>query len=186
MTTVSIGIIPTLIPMQCARPRATFRSRRSTCAGRRARSLSVTVRAQLSHLGVGAIQWAFLSVFGHMKGLVCQRGSRSRQTGVMVLRLGISMEPIGRHGRMARKMKAKMAISGVGSAEGHLPYTPTVPGSHRAGPCGPRGAPYGRTECGRSRRTQNESPVGRKGLRPGSGCENAIRGQPDSGPSAIW
>ena len=45
-----------------------------------------------------------------------------------------------------REMKAKMAISGVGSAEGHLPYTPTVPGSHRAGPCGPRGAPNGRTE----------------------------------------
>ena len=62
------------------------------------------------------------------------------------------------------EMRAKMAISGVGSAEGHLPYTPTVPGSHRAGPCGPRGAPYGRTECGRSRRTQNESPVGGKGL----------------------
>ena len=101
-TTAATGFIPTLIPMQSARPRATFRSRRSTCAGWRVRSSSVTVRAQLSHLGVGAIERAFLSVFGHKKGHVCQRGSRSRQTGVMVLRLGISMEPIGRHGRMAR------------------------------------------------------------------------------------
>ena len=37
--------------MQSARPRATLRSRRSTCAGRRARSSSVKVRAQLSQLG---------------------------------------------------------------------------------------------------------------------------------------
>ena len=33
----------------------------------------------------------FVSVFGHMKGLTCQRGSRSRQTDAMVYRLGISM-----------------------------------------------------------------------------------------------
>ena len=99
-TTAATGFIPTLIPMQSARPRATFRSRRSTCAGRRARSLSVTIRAQLSHLGVGAIQWAFLSVFGHMKGHVCQRGRRSGQTQAMVYRMGISMEPVCLHGRI--------------------------------------------------------------------------------------
>ena len=95
-TTAATGFIPTLIPMQSARPRATFRSRRSTCAGRRARSSSVKVRAQLSQLGVGAIERAFLSVFGHMKGHVCQRGRRNRQTQVMVYRMGISMEPVGR------------------------------------------------------------------------------------------
>ena len=93
-TTAATGFIPTLIPMQSARPRATFRSRRSTCAGRRARSSSVKVRAQLSQLGVGAIERAFLSVFGHMKGHVCQRGRRNRQTQVMVYRMGISMEPV--------------------------------------------------------------------------------------------
>ena len=100
-TTAATGSIPTLIPMQSARPRATFRSRRSTCAGRRARSSSVKVRAQLSQLGVGAIERAFLSVFGHMKGHVCQRGRRSRQTQVMVCRLHSSSEPMGCHGRIA-------------------------------------------------------------------------------------
>ena len=99
-TTAATGFIPTLIPMQSARPRATFRSRRSTCAGRRARSSSVKVRAQLSQLGVGAIERAFLSVFGHMKGHVCQRGRRNRQTQVMVYRMGISMEPVCLHGRI--------------------------------------------------------------------------------------
>ena len=55
--------------------------------------------------------------------------------------------------------RAPMAELGVGSAEGHLPYAPTVPGSHRAGPCDPGGAPYGRTEYGRQESV-------RKGLTP--------------------
>jgi len=37
------------------------------------------------------------------------------------------------------------------SAECHQNYAPAVPGSHRAGPCGPGGAPHGRRECGRPR-----------------------------------
>ena len=93
--------MPELIPMQCARLRATSRSRRSTCAGRRAALAGVTFRAQLSRRGFGAIERAFVSVFGHMKGLVCQRGKRSRQTQVMVCRLDSSSEPVGRHGRIA-------------------------------------------------------------------------------------
>ena len=39
--------------------------------------------------------------------------------------------------------RAPMAESGVGSADGLLPYASTVPGSHRAGPCDPGAAPYG-------------------------------------------
>ena len=97
----AIVIMPALIPMQSARPRVTSRSRRSRRRQPARRLAGVTVRAQLTHLGVGAIERAFVSVFGHMKGHVCKRGSRSRQTQVMVCRLHSSSEPVGRHGRIA-------------------------------------------------------------------------------------
>ena len=58
-----------------------------------------------------------------------------------------------------------MAESSVGSAGGHLPYAPTVPGSHRAGPCGPGGGPYGRTEYERAISRANGIPGKGKGLR---------------------
>ena len=57
-----------------------------------------------------------------------------------------------------------MAKRGVQPAEGHLPYAPTVPGSHRAGPGDPGGAPYGRTEYGRSRGRAVRAPGEGKGL----------------------
>ena len=124
--------------MQCARPRATFRSRRSTCAGRRARSSSVKVRAQLSQLGVGAIERAFLSVFGHMKGHVCQRGRRNRQTQVMVYRMGISMEPVCLHGRIG------MFLSEDGYILSRVRRGPTSLCPHGPGePSGALGRPRG-------------------------------------------
>ena len=137
-TTAATGFIPTLTPMQSARPRATFRSRRSTCAGRRARSSSVKVRAQLSQLGVGAIERAFLSVFGHMKGHVCQRGRRSRQTQAMVYRLGISMEPVCLHGRIG------MFLSEDGYILSRVRRGPTSLCPHGPGEPsgGPRAAPH--------------------------------------------
>ena len=137
-TTAATGFIPTLIPMQSARPRATFRSRRSTCAGRRARSSSVKVRAQLSQLGVGAIERAFLSVFGHMKGHVCQRGRRNRQTQVMVYRMGISMEPVCLHGRIG------MFLSEDGYILSRVRRGPTSLCPHGPGePSGALGRPRG-------------------------------------------
>ena len=57
-----------------------------------------------------------------------------------------------------------MAGSGALSAFGHLPYASTVPGSHRAVPCDPGGAPYGRTEYGRSRRAAGRNPRRGKGV----------------------
>ena len=120
------------------RPRATFRSRRSTCAGRRARSSSVKVRAQLSQLGVGAIERAFLSVFGHMKGHVCQRGRRKRQTQVMVYRMGISMEPVCLHGRIG------MFLSEDGYILSRVRRGPTSLCPHGPGePSGALGRPRG-------------------------------------------
>ena len=57
-----------------------------------------------------------------------------------------------------------MTDSVFGSADGHLPYASTVPGSYRAGPYVPGGAPYGRTEYGRPRRARDEIPGMGKGL----------------------
>ena len=59
-----------------------------------------------------------------------------------------------------------MAESGLLSAGGPLPLplTQAVPGNLSTGPCGPGGAPYGRTEYGRSRRSRGRSPGDVKGL----------------------
>ena len=48
--------------------------------------------AHLSELGFGAIQRLFLSAFDYVLAYVGQRGSRSRQTGDMVYRMGMAME----------------------------------------------------------------------------------------------
>ena len=150
--------------MQSARPRATFRSRRSTCAGRRVRSSSVTVRAQLSHLGVGAIERAFLSVFGHMKGHVCQRGRRSRQTQVMVYRMGISMEPVCLHGRIG------MFLSEDGYILSRVRRGPTSLCPHGPGePWGalgrPRGGPPWPSGGWTDPRARGRNPRGGKGVK---------------------
>ena len=109
-----------------------------TCAGRRVRSSSVKVRAQLSQLGVGAIERAFLSVFGHMKGHVCQRGRRSGQTQAMVYRMGISMEPVCLHGRIG------MFLSEDGYILSRVRRGPTSLCPHGPGePSGALGRPRG-------------------------------------------
>ena len=72
--------------------------------------------------------------------------------------------------------RAPMTESGVGSADGLLPYGPTVPGSHRAGPCDPGGAPYGRTEYGRPRCARGRIPGTGKGLSSFQACGIACDG----------
>ena len=62
------------------------------------------------------------------------------------------------------RWKPPTAEWGVQPAEGHLPYALTVSGSHWSTPCDPGGAPYGRMEYGRSRRTHSCFIVGVKGL----------------------
>ena len=57
-------------------------------AGARASRASRSSR-RLSQQGFGAVRRHVLSVFDHVKGRRCQCGSRSRQTGAMVLRLGM-------------------------------------------------------------------------------------------------
>ena len=57
----------------------------------------------------------------------------------------------------AAPQRPRTAVLGGLSADGHFPYALTVPGSLWAGPCDPGGAPYGRTEVGRSRRMRGRS-----------------------------
>ena len=136
----AIVIMPPLIPMQSARPRVASRSRRSRRRRPARRLAGVTVGAQLTHLGVGPIERAFVSVFGHMKGHVCQRGSRSRQTQVMVCRLHSSSEPVGRHGRMA------IYLSEDGYIGGRVRWGPPSLCSHGPGePSGGSVRPRGRS-----------------------------------------
>ena len=51
-------------------------------------------------------------------------------------------------------------------------FTLAVPGSHRAGPYDPGGAPYGPREHGRFRRTDGQIPRGGKGV-------NVVRSEPE-------
>ena len=60
--------------------------------------------------------------------------------------------------------RSRTAESAVESADGHLPYALTVPGSHRACPGDPGGDLYGRTDYGRPRRSDGRFPGGGKGL----------------------
>ena len=57
-----------------------------------------------------------------------------------------------------------MTESGLLSAGGPLPLTQAVPGNLSTGPCGPGGAPYGRTEYGRSRGARHRISGGMEGV----------------------
>ena len=61
---------------------------------RLARSKVRDGRAQLSQQGIVAIKRAAVPMFEHMKAIICQAGSSRRQTGGMVLRPSMIMEPI--------------------------------------------------------------------------------------------
>ena len=75
------------------------------------------------------------------------------------------LEPTGGRATSMERRRPPMPELGVGSAGGHFPYAWAVPGSHRAGPCDPGGAPYGRTEYGRPRCARGRIPGVGKGLR---------------------
>ena len=84
------------------------------------------------------------------------------------------LEPTGGRAASIERRRPPMPELGVGSAGGHFPYAWAVPGSHRAGPCDPGGAPYGRTEYGRPRCARGRIPGVGKGLN--KGCGAAPRG----------
>ena len=65
-----------------------------------------------------------------------------------------------RQGSPHRAPTDRMAESAAEFADGHLPFAPLVPGSHRAGPGDPGGALHGRTTPTDGR---TESPAGGRG-----------------------
>ena len=90
-TIAATAMMVALIPMQSAHSRATFRSRMTTCAGRRLVSRKVQVQPTMSIQGIVATQRSLLQVFGHMKACVCQRGIYRGQTHAMVYRLDVAI-----------------------------------------------------------------------------------------------
>ena len=58
--------------------------------------------AQFSEQGFGAIQRRFVGAFHYMLACVGQRGSRSRQTGAMVYRMGMAWQAVGHGSGMAQ------------------------------------------------------------------------------------
>ena len=91
-TIAATRTIPVVDPMQREATRATLRSRLFTRRRRQATTVISRCWAHLSEQGFGAIQRLFLSAFDYVLACVGQRGSRSRQTGDMVYRMGMAME----------------------------------------------------------------------------------------------
>ena len=89
--------------------------------------------------------------------------------------------PAGQRAASIEPRRPTMIGSDFGSAEGHFPFASTVPGNHRAGPCDPGGAPYGRTEYGRPRCARGRIPGPGKGLRNPDRLEprQGLRNDPD-------
>ena len=158
-TIAAPAIIAALIPWQSAHSRAT-----TTCAGRRPSSRTVQVQPtieptrQRSHSELFATGvWTHESMrvpTWHLQetnschGLPAGCGHRlpSAMDGAW-LNLGPTLVKV-------------LVLPG----EDPPFFTLAVPGSHRAGPYDPGGAPYGRREHGRFRRTDGQIPGGGKGL----------------------
>ena len=90
-TTAVASIATASMPMHRAVPRATFGSRLSSRRGAAASSAHGKSQAPLRRQGIAAIQKLFAGPFYPMKADICQYGSRRRQTGSMVWRMGLSI-----------------------------------------------------------------------------------------------
>ena len=143
-----------------------FWSRRSRRRRLTRRLASVKVGAQLRRKGFGPIERAVVSVFGHMKGHVCQRGSRSRQTQVMVCRLHSSSEPVGHLGRIA------IYLSEDGYIGGRVRWGPPSlcshgPGEPSGGSVRPRGRSLRPDGVPGDQRAREKNPRHGKGVKSG-------------------
>ena len=78
-----------------------------------------------------------------------------------------SIGSIGRSHFMAPG-DGKDVTTGSPARLAHLPYAPTDPGNHRATPGAPGGAPYSRTEYGRTRWARISNLRGREGVKNAS------------------
>ena len=115
-TIAATRTIPVVDPMQREATRATLRSRLFTRRRRQATTVISRCWAHLSEQGFGAIQRLFLSAFDYVLACVGQRGSRSRQTGDMVYRMGMAMagrRPWIAHGSIWDRRDGKTGTSSL-------------------------------------------------------------------------
>ena len=145
--------------------RALFGLRRFDDAGWRARAEAPRCWLRLAQQDIGAVRRPLVGLSVPIMARVCQRESDNG--------------PNWCHGLPAKSdhgwSHQSIALIAAGGEDGRigpfvrcgpLPLTQAVPRNISTGPCGPGGAPYGRTEYGRSRRSRGRSPGDVKGLKP--------------------
>ena len=163
-TIAATAITAALIPMQSAHSRTTFRSRTTTCAGRRPVSREVQVQPTIEPTRHRGHPEVFATgVWTHESMPVCQRGIYRGQTHAMVYRMDVAMASVikGQPQAVGRaKCSLRLRLSRI--------WDPTRCfwrcRQASAGPCGPGGGPYGRREHGRFRRTDGQYPRCGKGV----------------------
>ena len=132
MTTAMAAISTVIIPKHSQPPRATFRSRKSTCTGRRSHVNSSRCLAQLSRQGNGITSKAFAGTLHYMKACMCQCKSSSeeinwRHGSAAESGVGSACRPPQRSGRTVRKSAVSVKVS----ADGPGLLTLAVPGNQK-------------------------------------------------------
>ena len=163
-TIAATAIAAALITMQSAHSRTTFRSRTTTCAGRRPVSREVQVQPTIEptrHRGHPEVfatgVWTHESMRVPMWHLQETNSCHGLPAGCGH-RLPSAMD--GAWLNLGPTLVKVLVLPGE---DPHY-FTLAVPGSHRAGPYDPGGAPYGRRGHGRFRRTDGRYPRGGKGV----------------------
>ena len=162
-TIYAVARAPAPIPTQRAGPRATFRSRGPTFVGRSAFFRGAEKLSTFEPTRHRNRPKAFCTGVRPYESTPWPAWQRDRTNWCHGSPAGHAWSLLVTGGRAAsiEPRRPRTAESAVESADGHLPYAPTVPGSHRAGPGDPGGALYGRREHGRTHRF--ESPWGGRG-----------------------
>ena len=108
------------------------------CAGTRSARLRRLLR--LSHIGFAAIRRHLTQAIDHMEGLICQSGSRSRQTELSILRIEGTQGSQPRRCARGRPPGQKLGEKATSPRERVEALGRAVPGSPRAPPGDPVGA----------------------------------------------
>ena len=163
-TIAATAITAALIPMQSAHSRTTFRSRTTTCDARRSSSRTVQVQPTIEptrHRGHPEVFATGVWTYESMRVPRWQLQETNSCHGL----------PDGCGHRLPSAMDGAWLNLGptllkllVLPAEDPPFFTLAVPGSHRAGPYDPGGAPYGRRGHGRFRRTDGRTARQGKGV----------------------
>ena len=164
-TIAATAIAAALIPMQSAHSRTTFRSRTTTCAARRSSSRTVQVQPTIEptrHRGHPEVfatgVWTYERMHvptWHLQGTNSCHG----------LPDGCGHRlPSAMDGAWLNLGPTLLKLLVLPAEDPHF-FTLAVPGSHRAGPYDPGGAPYGRRGHGRFRRRDGRTAREGKGVK---------------------